>query len=1421
MNDEELLSHIYRNEALTARGFDGYRQKHDQFKLGAIAELIDNAMEAQSTKVMLNIDEATGILEVLDDGVGVPRKVVKTMVIAGRGNKKSKNNYGVGFKCGSLGIGNDVLVLSKTVECNCGVYFKVIQGEDVKCTCAKGERRHVRSLIYLTAGSRLEGDDDSLQIPMIFWRGDGKALVTLEDLKEMPEQEERGISDAGVSHLIKFVCTHFHLHTLKAIQTSFDRIKGKTGTLVLIAHLNDNELAQQVELDKPRSDIIAKQGDANLVREDRKPPFNVGTDVPQDYSLRSYCEMLYARSPLMKMQIYIAEKIVELRCVEDMCEPREMVSYVEALEVKGETHKLEVKLGFSPDACTRGVCGFFVYFDKGHQLPPRLISAYHRVGLMTNRAGKVNGMVGEVILSHKAVKVDQGKQRFEYSATLKAVDSILNSCCDLYEEAYQLLRDQHDALMRDLEERAFSQGRIVWAQYTNQGPFRHWPGIVLNRYDREVMRYMPSELFQPSNPNAFPRGPHPSHLLVECLETREKMWCKVSDLEPFDSDKGEKMEKEAVKSVESDLKESLKAAIKQAKKVLEEYDDVIECSIRCHLCTAWRTFRGSRADAEENDWECSMGYIVDGETRFDCDLPSTNKPRGQSHGLLKDRPDKKPVKAETTIVKSESVAVKVERSNGDERKESLLRRMPAKEFLSLHSSLVHKWESVSNVSVMQDGRVRTLSGVWRKNPVKIKEYKHDNFDEFLKNFQVMNTSLSHRNIISSLGVLHNDVEQTFGLMISSLPSVKLKISNSQLDASLTVRLDVMERVCMALAYLHQHDLFLSNLSWESVLLGTDNHPFISDFSPMQEASAVLNLRWEQLPTNSRAVRKGGQEQPADTLLTRRLLMLVDLEHLGAFMHCVGYGREPDVNLDLRLDLDEDGEYGPLKRHDKLLDLITDCLYVEEEEGEEGWPRGVEDVLNAIRSIHEAKTEQGGLEELLEELHEHKSSSDRSFLCYKVLDAQDLYLLRDTSMKEGLFSSCFGCQSKLPHAVAAFTQEAAEPIKSSEVLLVRDWKLAMWKASSVERANGFLPLVLVVDLRKLRTNSSFRVCDERGQLLKPSKVLQSKEKVLLSVKRSMVPQAMVDVWDWRSKAYKEFHKAMEGSRSRLSDFDGWSSRVDLVLKDKTSGRSTAGKLLEGLESDPSCDLLKKLQEVIAISEGRWRKAFHQLKAGWTFLQLGSNRLLVGEFDQRTVRAERVAFAMNLFARDHIQIGFNGSVERDSSLCIVYLCYQHMGVTREGGRGAWKKLLIALSDIFLLECIRNRKLFIHRDKSPRGPEENVWLVLILIVMMRLFKCSLKDAQGRWRDKAGEGEEEALHPLHLLILQDIEQDLKSGSLTLHKNDRRSAYLKAKELSQPLLQPSKRRAPAPEESRSPLSAKKSKMTHPVPVTQQRGEKD
>ena len=135
-------------------------QKHENFLLGAFAELVDNASEASASTLEINMDhEQTGALFFLDNGIGMDRSTINMLFTKLTDtNKGSGFNYGVGFKTGAFNLGEEILVLSKTYECGprCTYRNDVLAGvSSAKCKCADEDKKPVGTHLLVVHSSPL------------------------------------------------------------------------------------------------------------------------------------------------------------------------------------------------------------------------------------------------------------------------------------------------------------------------------------------------------------------------------------------------------------------------------------------------------------------------------------------------------------------------------------------------------------------------------------------------------------------------------------------------------------------------------------------------------------------------------------------------------------------------------------------------------------------------------------------------------------------------------------------------------------------------------------------------------------------------------------------------------------------------------------------------------------------------------------------------------------------------------------------------------------------------------------------------------------------------------------------------------------------------------------------------------------------
>ncbi|CAL2047027.1 unnamed protein product [Caenorhabditis brenneri] len=84
----------------------------------AIAELVDNAYDAQAKNCHVSYDAENGTIEILDDGIGMSRSEMVQVISFGHSEKTATSigRYGIGLKTGAFHLGQEVMVLTKKDE---------------------------------------------------------------------------------------------------------------------------------------------------------------------------------------------------------------------------------------------------------------------------------------------------------------------------------------------------------------------------------------------------------------------------------------------------------------------------------------------------------------------------------------------------------------------------------------------------------------------------------------------------------------------------------------------------------------------------------------------------------------------------------------------------------------------------------------------------------------------------------------------------------------------------------------------------------------------------------------------------------------------------------------------------------------------------------------------------------------------------------------------------------------------------------------------------------------------------------------------------------------------------------------------------------------------------------------------------------
>jgi len=611
-------------------------QVHDGNILGAINEFQDNAIEAHAKNqwIRLDEDESFGYMRILsfvDDGCGLDKRSWSRLLALG--DIKGDNNYGVGCKTGSFSIGKGVLIFSKGQDHGdplWGVaYFRNGCPHGKHCLqCGRWKTNFVP--------------------PVVYWREDGSAITSENHdrgaggaggMTSASRRRPMDLSTEGVAVVLGEIFKNSLIKSIKGIQAQFKKIRSKTGTLILISDLPDQNakdiegrvLAVNSEQAANPDIQVHSQGDAPFMRS--RVGFAPGSDIPADYSLRAQLELLLrpvdgGERGMIKFHIQGQE--VQPQVVESMCQYGGMKNFDFGLDPKNNAtsfdlgiHKVRCKLGFSPEAFDKELGGLFFYYDKGNGDPLRLVQSYQlKEGVHIEVYA---GMVGVVIVEalpdgqkakhgEDGITMHNGKQKFNPSNVLTAMQS---KCFDLMLDylPQELEFSGHREAYRKSEASSMWVHSLVWVKPGKENWSKNlswWPGKILNRYDSQTVRPVPTEVLCASE------SKDRDALLIFLFEEEVNpyFWCKhkeiKTNLEPFKSDKGRSIEKESKNYSESEVvAKRLHRAMKKAEAYLKStHVPTFFGEVQCFRCAAWRKAQFCEGDVEgKREWQCSKGYF--------------------------------------------------------------------------------------------------------------------------------------------------------------------------------------------------------------------------------------------------------------------------------------------------------------------------------------------------------------------------------------------------------------------------------------------------------------------------------------------------------------------------------------------------------------------------------------------------------------------------------------------------------------------------------------------------------------------------------------------------------------------------------------------------------------------------------------------
>ena len=377
--------------------------------LGALAELLDNSQDREcgSTKVEVEARVLNGkyALTVQDDGRGMTRSGLNKMLSFGFSDKEhvsgNVGRFGIGFKSGSMRLADDALILTKR------------------------EGYAHAALLSQTFLDAVAADD--ILIPIFSFKVEEVGEVKYVPFE--PSDQSEWISNA-------LIFEQYSPFNPTSLAKELDKIGGPHGTRIILFNLRkrDDTESHLYELDFSVSNDIRIFGHTGEnTNKHRGPVFQqhrggqqATLDVPEDYSLRAYMEVLYLRP---RCEFYLrGEKIVP-RCPISRL-TKEYYVFPE-YKPKGFAHGIIVHCGYVEG--NSKFCGFHIYNKN------RLIRMYQRFASQLQANCMMKDMLG--VIEADCVEPTHNKQAFKESAlAYHRMKSHVTKCMNEYYFSVQQIR---------------------------------------------------------------------------------------------------------------------------------------------------------------------------------------------------------------------------------------------------------------------------------------------------------------------------------------------------------------------------------------------------------------------------------------------------------------------------------------------------------------------------------------------------------------------------------------------------------------------------------------------------------------------------------------------------------------------------------------------------------------------------------------------------------------------------------------------------------------------------------------------------------------------------------------------------------------------------------------------------------------------
>lgn len=301
----------------------------------AFAELIDNAYDAQANRLFINHIKIKGIdcIVLKDDGNGLEKKDLIKMMSFGFSLKRVRDpigQYGNGFKSGSMRIGDDVLIFSKTLSGSCSVGF---------------------------LSKTYNKDRETIQIPAFSWiKNDDENFETIDDTDIYSIDEI--IENCKVFKLQKdfqdIFSSHYQAENRK---NNFGFDQQTQGTIVLIYNLKQIDYKYELEFNK--NDIQLSQNDDSESVEETKDYFS------SFYSLRKCLASLYLSSNKSIQFDNKSNLIIKIGQKDIECIYETEIKNIRSLDFEVNDHKVTMYVGEKKSSESfKDTCTYIYYKNR-------------------------------------------------------------------------------------------------------------------------------------------------------------------------------------------------------------------------------------------------------------------------------------------------------------------------------------------------------------------------------------------------------------------------------------------------------------------------------------------------------------------------------------------------------------------------------------------------------------------------------------------------------------------------------------------------------------------------------------------------------------------------------------------------------------------------------------------------------------------------------------------------------------------------------------------------------------------------------------------------------------------------------------------------------------------------------------------------